>query len=58
MVNKLIGRTEVAGIINVHPTSINRIFAAQNGPSAIKVGTRDKFRESDVRAWLDKQGAS
>jgi hypothetical protein len=39
---KLISKAEVAKRLDVHPTSVNRIFARDGGPAPLKIGRHEK----------------
>jgi hypothetical protein len=48
--------SQIACRMEVHPSSVGRIFARDGGPAPIKVGCRTKFLSAEVDAYLKKRG--
>jgi hypothetical protein len=55
--DRFISKSEAAKRLDVHATSVNRIFARDGGPAPVRIGCRDKYRESDVEGYLKSKGA-
>jgi predicted DNA-binding transcriptional regulator AlpA len=51
--DRLMTLSEVAGRMQVHPTSVKRIFAANKGPAPVRIGARDRYYESRFNEWLE-----
>lgn len=54
--NKLIGLPEAAQFLDVSERTLRREWETW-GLKAIRVGTRLKFRERDIAAWIEGQEA-
>ena len=48
---------EVASALNIHPRTARRLWRAGQLPAAIQVGTRIRWRRSDIERWLEEQRA-
>jgi len=46
---------EVASALNIHPRTVRRLWRAGKLPAAIQVGTRIRWRRSDIERWLEEQ---
>jgi len=55
--DRFISKSEAAKRLDVHASSVNRIFARDGGPAPIKIGCRHKYKESDVEGYLRSRGA-
>jgi hypothetical protein len=55
--DRFISKSEAARRLDVHASSVNRIFARDGGPAPVRVGCRDKFLESEFEHYLKSRGA-
>jgi hypothetical protein len=51
-----IGKSVIANRLQVHPTSVNRIFARDGGPKPVKIGCRERYKESEFESYLKQKG--
>lgn len=53
---KLLTPAEVAGILQVSVRTLRRLHDRKKVPAAIPVGASLRWRETDVRKWIDRGG--
>ena len=53
--NRLVGCAQVADFINVNPKLLLELMTQDGFPSVIMIGTRKKFRFSDIENWVASQ---
>lgn len=52
---ELLTAKEVAGLLRIDPRTLRAHCRSGEAPKAVTVGTRPRWRRSDVEAWLAKR---
>jgi predicted DNA-binding transcriptional regulator AlpA len=55
--DRFIPPSQIANKLNVHPSSVPRIFARDaDAPKPVRIGCRNKYKESEVDSYLRARG--
>ena len=58
---QLLTRTEVAGIVKMHPSSIDRLVRQGDFPAPLKLGHAEnssvRWKEDEIVGWLNDRAA-
>jgi excisionase family DNA binding protein len=46
---------ETADYLSIHVDTLRRMRRAGTGPPSVMVGTKPRYRPSEVEAWLDRR---